>query len=183
MAFQTKTVHKKMLDLTNDGSIEMYHRWDVQDSLEDIGFDEWKPRGSGALKIKIIEDATTQYLQQEDTRCILQDCALRLVATRRARAQTPNWEGFTFGIRYQCPFEDCIKAETLYRTREDMLDHLQRVHLLPPPDPIHHKEVQDVLDAARIVLAKDSHAAVFPTSPPFANVTSRLSDSITGGIR
>ena len=150
MESQTDIVHKRMLDLTNDGSIETYRRLNVQDSLEDIGFDEWKPRGSCSLTIKIIEDATTQYLQQEDTRCILQDCALRLVASRRARAQTPHWEGFAFGIRYRCPLEDCIKAKTLYRTRGDMLDHLQRLHLLPPPDPIHHQEVQGVLNAARI---------------------------------
>ena len=168
-ASQTEVVHERMLNLTLDGSIQVYRRLNVQKNLEDVGFDEWKPKESGSTTRKIIEDATTKYLKQEEVRCILEDCAFRLVETRRARAQTPNWEGFALGIRYQCPFGDCTKAGTLYHVREDMLDHLQRLHLVPPPDPIHYRKVQDILNTARVM---DGCAAALATAPPSPKVAS-----------
>lgn len=128
----------------------LYYRLDVADGLQDVRLNEWKPKATGELTLRRIEAATKKYLEgNEDVRLRIEDCAQALVSNRVHRSQTMRWECFATGTRYRCTVMGCGKQNVRFQNRNDLMDHLQSYHELPPPDAGHYEQIQKLLDAGR----------------------------------
>ena len=126
-----------------------YYRLDVDQGLQDVHLNEWKPKRTGEITLRRIMGAFSIYLQAEKNQIKIHDCAQELVRIRTLRAQTMRWEIFATGIRYSCPISNCTFQRVCFETRNELLDHLQIVHDKPPPDVEHYREIQRLLDAGR----------------------------------
>ncbi|KAL8812011.1 MAG: hypothetical protein Q9223_001302 [Gallowayella weberi] len=126
-----------------------YYRLDVQDGLQDVRVDEWKPIASGDTTRARIELATTRYLQATDIRGKIRECAITLVHARSLRAQTMRWECYATGTRYRCPMPACQDQPRRFQTRNELMDHLQMEHGKAPPDAENFQEIQTLLDQGR----------------------------------
>ena len=127
-----------------------YHRFEVEQDLQDVRLDEWRPRISGKITFGKIEAATKAYLRKKEVRNEIQRWAKSLVAKRTLRAQTMRWERFATGTRYQCPFSGCPISEARFNDRNELMDHMRKRHNQAPPDADHYEEVQMLLDRGRI---------------------------------
>ena len=98
-----------------------------------------------------IRKHTMAYLEDEQVKSWLEECAAKLVEGRRERAKShPNrWERTCFNIWYQCNAERCQRAEKKYPQRKDMEKHLKNKHrdMLGP----RYEELENMLDARKIV--------------------------------
>ena len=98
-----------------------------------------------------IRKHTMAYLEGEQVKLWLEECAEKLVEGRRERAKShPNrWERTCFSIRYQCNTYGCPRAEKKYPQRKDMERHLKDKHkdTLGP----HHEGLETKLDSCKIV--------------------------------
>lgn len=95
-----------------------YHRFEVPDIR--LGF-------RSKLFLREIADSTTRWLTEDTNRADIRRYAKTLVASRRARAGTPSWEGFALGIRYQCHYANCPK-DTVFDTKGRFFKHLTHKH-------------------------------------------------------
>lgn len=127
-----------------------YYRLDVDQALQDADSSEWQPKKLGKTTLRQIVDASRHYLETEEVRSKLRECAQELVRIRRLRAQTMRWEAFATGVSYNCPISSCRYEKKLFEARIELLDHLQIDHGKPPPDVQHYQEIQELLDAGRI---------------------------------
>jgi patatin-like phospholipase/acyl hydrolase len=126
-----------------------YYRLDVEEGLQDVGLNEWKPKSSGARTIERIKHATDRYLGRADVRSQCHQCAAALVRKRTQRAQTMLWECFATGTRYKCPEKECPSPNERYQNRNSLMDHLRMQHDYAPPDAEHFEEMQTLLDKGR----------------------------------
>ncbi|CAD6580977.1 MAG: hypothetical protein ASARMPRED_000388 [Alectoria sarmentosa] len=127
-----------------------YYRFDVKEGLQEVRMNEWKPKPSGSITLKRIQEATSNYLEHKDVSYLIQECAKRLVEKRAQRAQTMRWERFATGTRYKCPLDDCSISKThRFNTRNDLMDHLRMQHDQAPPDADHYQLIQNLLDRGR----------------------------------
>ena len=98
-----------------------------------------------------IRKHTMAYLETEQVKLWLEECAEKLVEGRRARAKShpSRWERTCFNIRYQCNANGCPRAEKKYPTRREMEKHLKGKHrdMLGP----RYEELENMLDARKIV--------------------------------
>ena len=98
-----------------------------------------------------IRKHTMAYLENEQVKLWLEECAEILVEGRRERAKShPNrWERTLFNLWYQCNTEHCQRAEKKYPQRKEMGKHLKSKHrdLLGP----RLEELENMLDARKIV--------------------------------
>ncbi|KAI4172507.1 MAG: hypothetical protein LQ343_003501 [Gyalolechia ehrenbergii] len=144
----SELVHQKILQARKvDGFT--YCRWDVQDGLQDVRLDEWKPIESGETTRTRIEKATNRYLESPEVETQIRDCADLLVHARLLRAQTMRWEMFATGTRYRCPIPKCPHQSLRFQNRNELMDHLQAVHGKAPPDAENFQEIQTLLDQGR----------------------------------
>ena len=127
----------------------LYYRLDVEGGLQDVRLNEWKPKSTGEITLRRIEFATNKYLEDEDVQANIEDCARALVRNRTHRAQTQRWETFATGTRYRCTVPGCDQQDIRFQNRNELMDHLQSYHGMPPPDAEHYKEIQKLLDAGR----------------------------------
>lgn len=141
----------KLMNLTCESGVFQYRRLSVQNGLEDIGLDEWKPEQKRLQTLARIKIATQAYLDQPQVASNLDECAEILVERRRQRARTTLWEGFALGIRYQCKESDCPDHNPPYNIRNDLMRHLRTAHHLPPPDLAHFDKIQRILDDGRML--------------------------------
>lgn len=99
-----------------------------------------------------IRQHTKAYLEDDQVKKWLEECAKILVESRRARVKSNynRWERSCFSIRYECNEYGCQRAEKKYPQRKDMEKHLKHKHkdTLGP----HHEELETKLDSCRIVL-------------------------------
>ena len=148
MADISEIIHKKV---RSESKIHLfaYYRLDVEEGLQDVHLDEWKPKPSGARTIERIKAATNKYLRRGDVKSQCHQCAVALVQRRTQRAQTMRWESFATGTRYKCPIERCPDANERYENRNGLLDHLRMQHDYAPPDEEHYEEMQTLLDRGR----------------------------------
>lgn len=126
-----------------------YYRLDVDQGLQDVNLNEWKPKQTGEATLRRIVSGFKEYLQAEKVQTKIRHCAQELVRIRTLRAQTMRWEIFATGVRYNCPISGCASEIKCFETRNELLDHLQIVHDKPPPDVEHYREIQRLLDAGR----------------------------------
>ena len=140
-------VHNKVR--SESENLFKYYRLDVEDGLQDVRLNEWKPRSSGKTTLERIREATARYLQKKEVRSQCQECAEDLVTIRIQRARTMRWECFATGTRYKCPKDDCPYPALRFLKRNDLMDHLRMQHNYPPPDAAHYQEIETLLDKGR----------------------------------
>lgn len=142
-------VHKKV-EYERERQLFDYYRFDVKEGLQEVHMNEWKPKPSGSITLKRIQEATSKYLEHKKVSYRIQECAKRLVEKRAQRAQTMRWERFATGTRYKCPLDYCPMSKThRFNTRNDLMDHLRMQHDQAPPDADHYRLVQSLLDRGR----------------------------------
>lgn len=127
-----------------------YYRLKVEDGLQDVRMNEWKPKTTGEITLRRIEVATRRYLEENrEVQSQIEECAYALVLNRIQRSQTMRWECFATGTRYRCTVEGCDKGNLRFQNRNELMDHLQSYHHYPPPDADHYEQIQKLLDAGR----------------------------------
>ncbi|KAL9022282.1 MAG: hypothetical protein Q9185_000524 [Variospora sp. 1 TL-2023] len=141
-------VHQKINEVRKQDDFT-YYRWDVQDGLQHVRLDEWKPIESGEITRTRIERATHKYLEYPDVRNQIRYCADVLVHARLLRAQTMRWEMYATGTRYRCPIPMCAHQSLRFQNRNELMDHLQTEHRKAPPDAENFQEIQTLLDQGR----------------------------------
>lgn len=142
-------VHSKV-EYESEQQLFDYYRFDVKEGLQEVRMNEWKPKPSGSITLKRIQDATSKYLNNHNVSYLIRGCAKRLVEKRAQRAQTMRWERFATGTRYKCPLDDCPISNThRFNTRNDLMDHLRMQHDQAPPDADHYRLIQNLLDRGR----------------------------------
>ena len=106
-----------------------------------ISLDDWRPRqsrfgwknqDSGQLTVRTIMEAFAEWVSKIENIRNLQKCASMLVAHRRKRMHTAEWERYATGCQFECPFKACYTG--VFLKRRDFRKHLSR----------HHKIQQDV---------------------------------------
>lgn len=123
-----------------------YFRLNHPDCL-DMPLDEWEPkhhrfrtgrREPGSETVKKITKAIEEWMSEAgtdskpSTRDQLHDCALKLVARRRDRMVTRDWERFATGARYRCEYKGCNVEEIF--SGETFRAHLRNNHGVPDTD-------------------------------------------------
>ena len=141
-------IHAQIEEESHEQGFE-YYRLDVKGGLQDVRLNEWKPKSTGEITLRRIEFATNKYLQDPDVQADIERCARALVRNRALRAQTQRWETFATGTRYRCTVPGCDQRDLRFQNRNELMDHLQSYHDMPPPDEEHYKEIQKLLDAGR----------------------------------
>ena len=142
-------VHNKV-EYESEQQLFHYYRFDVKEGLQEVRMNEWKPKPSGSITLKRIQEATSRYLEDRKVSYLIRECAEKLVQKRAQRAQTMRWERFATGTRYKCPLDDCpISKAHRFNTRNDLMDHLRMQHDQAPPDADHYRLVQSLLDRGR----------------------------------
>jgi hypothetical protein len=116
------------------------------DDLLDLDLDRWKWDPRGEATFKEIEDVTERYCRENWKS--LQHAADLLVQYRRARSQTSQWERYAFGIRYTCHL--CTKEKSNFDGREDVIEHMRKIHNEPPPDPVNWNRIQTLLRNSQV---------------------------------
>lgn len=127
----------------------LYYRLDVEKGLQDVRLNEWKPKSNGEITLRRIESATNSYLKDPKIEADIKNCARALVESRIERAKTQAWETFATGTRYRCTLPKCDQQHLRFQNRNELMDHLQKYHSMPPPDEEHYEEIQGLLDAGR----------------------------------
>lgn len=148
LSSKSESIHEKVQYKSKLQSFG-YHRFEVEEGLQDVRLDEGRPKISGKITFQKIETATKIYLRRKEIRNKIQQCARFLVGKRTLRAQTMRWERFATGARYRCPFSGCPIAEARFNNRNELMDHLRMRHNQAPPDAEHYHEVQMLLDRGR----------------------------------
>ncbi|MCJ1450761.1 hypothetical protein MMC28_001095 [Mycoblastus sanguinarius] len=141
-------VHNKVRS-ESEQQLFSYYRLEVDEGLQDVRLNEWKPKPKGNITLQRIKHATDKYLSQEYVRSQCQQCAAALVRRRTTRAQTLRWEGFANGTWYRCPIPDCSTPKARFKNRNSLMDHLRMQHNKAPPDAEHYHEIQALLDKGR----------------------------------
>lgn len=117
-------VHRKMYKQSEREDF-VYHRFNHPNSLE-IDLDEWKPRRNGSTTIATIEQNFSNYLNMEGVDAQFKSCAESLVACRRSRMNTREWERYATVARYTCSYKGCNLSE--FFNCNDFQEHLREKH-------------------------------------------------------
>lgn len=150
--FNSEHIDKKLKD-ENERQNFHYYRLNVDQGLQDVAVDEWKPKKTGETTLRRIVSAFKEYLQTDKAQGKINECAQELVRVRTLRAKTTRWETFATGVRYFCPIPNCGPERTWFGARNELLDHLQKEHGKPPPDIEHYQEIQGLLNAGKSNIA------------------------------
>jgi hypothetical protein len=146
-------VHAAMQSLSKGPDPFDYFRFDAKANLPVLSNEDFSPKkGEPAFSNKIRE-ATLAYLADSRVQQEIEDCAQQLVEWRRQRCVTTRWENFALGSRFGCRHEDksCPQqqSKTLFESRDQLVEHLRKVHKMPPADAVHYKEIQALVDKGR----------------------------------
>ena len=119
-----------------------YYRLNYPGGLKTIELDAWEPKGrmykkkdSGTKTIKAIEDAFARWAVNIGNMQQLQDCATALVARRRKRMNTDEWERYATGSHFTCGVRGCDPGDFFHRHQFE--NHLK----------VHHDLMDDELKA------------------------------------
>lgn len=129
-----------------------YKRFNVDQGLKDVKMYEWKPAGSRKPTLDALKLATARYLNDEVVQQQLKLCAQSLVRRRLERAVTRQWESFVSGTKYHCRYlgGSCDSAQgTLFADEDELLDHVQFVHRMDPPNERNLRDIAELLDRCR----------------------------------
>ena len=126
MSKQTQLVHDELSRKPCKFHLTNYCRLDPLDPhFTNIGVNEFR---SNRRTFRQIEDATKRYLRNEQTARQLHHFAAALVARRRRRAETLQWERWALGIIYRCPMFKCAGWNERFEDRAGLWAHLCGTH-------------------------------------------------------
>lgn len=137
LATQSRATHTDLRNRLQDHFRGVqYLRLNVEDTrLATMELDAWKPKsatnGRGGHKTKdLITQLTKAYLMRPEVNSDLLKYAKRLVAIRRERATSPEWELYACRTTYFCNHEDCKDRAHPgnYQTRHLLRAHAQEIH-------------------------------------------------------
>jgi len=108
-------------------------RLNPSDDVGKVRMDEWLPSNSGKDTLEKLRILTEAYIEQPEVQGHLDEVAKDLVATRRARANGPEWEQwerFATNFSYHCPVPDCEHKEVggPLKRRRTLQHHLEKYH-------------------------------------------------------
>lgn len=133
IASDSEETHRVMVRQHKSASRSgQYHRFNVDQGLEDIKLGEWKtrstPHGTQYITLEQMESATDAYLGKPDVQDRLRHFAAILVNNRRARSRDQRWSNVAAGQQYHCTVEGCIYQHTCHGTDEELRRHLISHH-------------------------------------------------------
>ena len=97
-------------------------------NLADLEIPKWLRKRNKTLKN--IRRHTEKYLEREDIKEKIQECAMTLVEIRRRRiaCDEQRWRRACYGTWYQCRIPDCPRGEIEYHDRRTMYQHIEKKH-------------------------------------------------------
>ncbi|KAK0636777.1 acyl transferase/acyl hydrolase/lysophospholipase [Bombardia bombarda] len=124
-----------------------YFRLDSEDGLDGLEMDNWMPQNSGDTTIERIESAFEQWLAAEGTTTSLEQCAKKLVETRRKRSQDRSmWDRYAIGKYFVCSLENCTKdSDETWNYSKSFEHHLRSDHNITD-----ETKVQDLLESCQV---------------------------------
>lgn len=122
-----------------------------EQSLESWTPEWFRPKNS---TLDSIRTHTETYLEKEEVKLWIEECAKILVDGRRLRAQKDpqRWEKACFGAWYQCNIDGCQRAEKEYNDRHDLRKHIRDKHRVLFPATTPKETLEDALDKCKIVV-------------------------------
>jgi len=135
----------------------LYERWDVSDLEQDDFRTVERKLWRNSDTLDQIRKSTARYISSPDIKSSILMAAKKLVQNRRRRAATPKWESFALGVVYMCTESGCGNR-TVFRNRNELIAHMQKVHLLNSPGPDNIEEIEEILTRSRISVEKNSEA-------------------------
>ncbi len=105
--------------------------------------------------LESMRDCTRKYLDDPNTKEMIERCAKLLVDGRRARAKSDpqRWESACFGTWYQCRVPECPRGEKEYEKRWDLRKHLLDKHKTEFTRGVEGKsKLEKALDSCKIVI-------------------------------
>jgi len=141
MANDPEKIHKEVRKMSQHEDYPFnYYRLNHPGGLG-VQMDEWKPRHgsskeeSGSITVGNIQNAFYGWASKPENIRDFQDCALKLVQRRRARAgNRSKWERYAAGCKFTCRLMGCDREEEFWY-REQFREHLRRDHGLD--DEVH----------------------------------------------
>lgn len=139
---ETQRVHDMMSRVSrtdNDEEVFPYYRFQIDQSLGNIGLDEWKSyrfarrrnksSASGAQTLDKIETVVNNFLDNDEVKKDLDACAKILVKRRRLRIRDPvRWHRYATLSSHKCNLKGCEKMPI--NDADDFQSHLKRKHHL-----------------------------------------------------
>lgn len=123
---RTRIRDMKSHESTPSDHAPYYFRFNVE-GIRDVALDEWIPCQNGEETKRRLKQATNAYLENDDVKRDILECAKRLVHLRRRRAKTERWERFATSIVYQCPEPHC-NLDGFDNARNDLRTHGRTTH-------------------------------------------------------
>lgn len=150
-ASESHRTHETMLSLTNHGKDVPYYRINVEDGIGSMRLDECKADRNGSILNKIkrrlnipcpLEMSTLQYITEQvsielgrqETQEALDECAQRLVESRRLRSRNQSrWERQVLCTRFKCPQAgegtcDLRRGHEFFLERDKFQAHIREDH-------------------------------------------------------
>ncbi|KAL9099785.1 MAG: hypothetical protein Q9163_004758 [Psora crenata] len=127
---------------------------DAEASMPSNKIPRWfQPRNN---TLESIRSCTQAYLDEEDTKNGIAECARILVDGRRGRALADphRWERACFGAWYQCSISGCQRGEKEYRERHNLERHMLDKHrdIHGKHDEEARKRLEKALDLCKVVV-------------------------------
>lgn len=133
-ATDPETIHEEMQRDHDKNRRFPYYRLNHPGGLK-TELDEWDPKSrmynkkdSGAETIAKMESAFNKWAANTDNIEQLRECATALVARRRARMHTNEWERYATGSVYTCGVRRCDPGDFFHRDHFE--SHLKGIHKL-----------------------------------------------------
>ena len=149
----SEAVHETM---QKQSSSFRYYRFEPKGNTHHIKYKDLASNSQAELES--IKKLTEAYLRDRSVQARLQECAEILVEKRRQRSETLRWESFALGIKYKCMYNDdsgsCQMKNShgqkpIFKTQNDLLDHLREYHRMAPPSPENYETIETLIDKGR----------------------------------
>lgn len=133
-----------------------YHRFNVDEGLEDVKLGEWKTRqlypGTEYITLDRIERATYTYLRKPTVQQSLRRFAEILVDNRRARSRDPRWNTIATGEQYHCTENACIARNICHTSMDDLRRHLKSPsHNYPDETEEERRHLDELIQRGKIL--------------------------------
>lgn len=150
-ATYSENTHETVLRLTRNKV--PYFRLNVERDLGSMKLDEFKTKGNRHITLEKIKKATDAYLDTDEVKNQIHECATILVARRRRRSQQDyldRWERFCFGVEYCCRVPECpLGSRHVYATRALLRQHFQDMHRHPSAPELYGEPIDFWLDQGK----------------------------------
>ena len=159
IASDSEETHRTMVRQHKSASRKnRYHRFNVDQGLEDIKLGEWKTKSTahGIVYVTLnqMETATATYLAKPEVQGHLRHFAAVLVDNRRARSRYPRWSNVAAGQQYHCTVDKCIHWNTCHSADEDLRRHLKSYHNFPDESEGDREILEQTIRRGKILVSE-----------------------------